>query len=210
MHDAFNWLTVIVLLPVEVVTGYLFRVSQAIVNSTEFAGGGSKHKFFKVLTEPLTDRIVQVDRILEDYSLTKLNAFVSLQLDKSVLDDIATGDPQAANKSLLLFWCEHDVITLNETEVADDNMTASTVEPVPVTAVVGVTECRYLFHDTHLSEQAVGAILLVMSLTLLIGCLVAMVKILKSLLEGKMASVIKKTVNANFPGRWAALTGVWS
>ena len=60
MHDAFNWLTVFVLLPIEVMTGYLLHVSEAIVNSTQLAGGASNHKFFKVLTEPFTDLIVQV------------------------------------------------------------------------------------------------------------------------------------------------------
>ena len=122
-----------------------------------------------------------------------------------MLDAIAVGDPQAVNQSLLLYWCETDVITLNETITFDD---VTTSEPVDLTMEVGVEECRYLFHDTHLSEQAVGAILLVTSLAMLITCLIVMVKILKSLLEGKMASVIKKTVNANFPGRFAALTGL--
>ena len=66
----------------------------------------------------------------------------------------------------------------------------------------------YIFHGTALSEQAVGIILLIMSLTLLVTCLVFMVKVLKALLHGSMAGVIMKTVNADFPGRLACLTGI--
>ena len=68
----------------------------------------------------------------------------------------------------------------------------------------------YIFHGTALSEQAVGIILLIMSLTLLVTCLVFMVKVLKALLHGAMAGVIMKTVNADFPGKLACLTGTYA
>lgn len=65
----------------------------------------------------------------------------------------------------------------------------------------------YIFHDTNLTEVEVGIIVLVIALAMLIVALILMVKILKSLLEGSMASVMKKTINADFPGRAACLTG---
>ena len=65
----------------------------------------------------------------------------------------------------------------------------------------------YIFHGTSLSEQAVGAIVLIISLAMLITCLILMVKVLKSLLQGSMAGVIQKTINADFPGKAACLTG---
>ena len=64
-----------------------------------------------------------------------------------------------------------------------------------------------MFAGTNLSEPAVGGIVLVLALVMLIGCLILMVKLLKSLLHGHMASVIQKTINADFPGRAACLTG---
>ena len=60
VHDMFNWLTVLILLPFEIITGYLYRVSGAIIHATELAGGQSKQRFLGVLTDPFTDRIVQV------------------------------------------------------------------------------------------------------------------------------------------------------
>ncbi|KAK7103201.1 sodium-dependent phosphate transport protein 2B-like [Littorina saxatilis] len=74
-------------------------------------------------------------------------------------------------------------------------------------------ECEFLFRDTHtyeggpLTDEGIGGILLVISLTLLCVCLLAIVKVLHSLLQGPMANVIKKFVNANFPGKCGYFTG---
>lgn len=68
----------------------------------------------------------------------------------------------------------------------------------------------YLFADTGLSERAVGAILLVISLLMLCICLFCMVKLLNSLLKGRMAVLIKKTVNADFPGCLGYFTGYFA
>ncbi|RUS72360.1 hypothetical protein EGW08_019876, partial [Elysia chlorotica] len=70
-------------------------------------------------------------------------------------------------------------------------------------------KCDYLFRDLHpdLGDKPIGAILLVISLALLCICLVAIVKLLHSILQGPMATMIKKFVNAEFPGPLAYLTG---
>ena len=67
VHDMFNWLTVIILLPVEVITGYLYHVTSAIVDSTNLAGGGEEQQFLSVLTDPFTELIVQVNKVLSRY-----------------------------------------------------------------------------------------------------------------------------------------------
>ncbi|KAL8564531.1 hypothetical protein ACOMHN_003289 [Nucella lapillus] len=73
--------------------------------------------------------------------------------------------------------------------------------------------CKFLFRDAFekeggpLSEEAIGGILLVIALVLLCVCLVCIVKLLHSLLQGPMAKMIKKFVNADFPGYCAYFTG---
>jgi len=42
---------------------------------------------------------------------------------------------------------------------------------------------------------------------MIVVALIAIVKILNSLLKGSIAKVVKKTINADFPGRFAFLTG---
>ena len=72
VHDMFNWLTVIVLVVVEVVTslastGYLEYITSKMVdhltNDNEEAGTGSKPPdFLKVITNPFTKSIIQLDK----------------------------------------------------------------------------------------------------------------------------------------------------
>lgn len=61
VHDMFNWLVVICLLPLEVVTGYLYRVTDLLVNSLSMQSSEDvKVELLKTLTKPFTSRIVQV------------------------------------------------------------------------------------------------------------------------------------------------------
>ncbi|XP_059167444.1 sodium-dependent phosphate transport protein 2B-like [Physella acuta] len=70
-------------------------------------------------------------------------------------------------------------------------------------------ECEFLFKGMYstLNDKAIGAILLVISLTILCLCLVAIVKLLHSLFHGPIALIIKKFINADFPGPLGYLTG---
>jgi len=58
-----------------------------------------------------------------------------------------------------------------------------------------------------LSEAASGAILLVASLIAMVICLVVLVKLLNSILHSPLKRIVRKAVNADFPGKAAFLTG---
>ncbi|XP_067132681.1 sodium-dependent phosphate transport protein 2B-like [Centruroides vittatus] len=64
VHDMFNWLTVIVLLPIEIITGYLKKLTQEIIDSTDWSQGkeGVKIEFLNKLTKPFTNLIIQIDK----------------------------------------------------------------------------------------------------------------------------------------------------
>lgn len=64
-------------------------------------------------------------------------------------------------------------------------------EIVIVTLSVG----RHLFASTEMSDLTVGLILLAASLAVLCTCLLLLVKLLNSLLEGQVAKVIHKVIN---------------
>ncbi|XP_059167447.1 sodium-dependent phosphate transport protein 2B-like [Physella acuta] len=68
---------------------------------------------------------------------------------------------------------------------------------------------EFLFKGMYstLNDNAFGAIMLVISLTILCLCLVAIIKLLHSLLQGPIALIIKKFINADFPGPLGYLTG---
>lgn len=65
----------------------------------------------------------------------------------------------------------------------------------------------YLFEKFNLSDTVAGVILLIVSLFILCGCLILMVKLLNSALRGSMMTVIKKVINADLPGCFSYFTG---
>ncbi|KAK2908680.1 hypothetical protein Q8A67_004517 [Cirrhinus molitorella] len=187
VHDFFNWLSVLVLLPVEIATGYLEKLTDLIVESFNIQSGENAPDLLNVITDPLTNAIVQ--------------------LDESVISGIATGDPEAKNKSLIKVWCK----TASNTTL--QNVTASNCSYFPcwewknVTEIINIKKCNHIFVNTTLSDLAVGLILLACSLLILCTCLILIVKLLNSMLKGQVAVVIKKIMNTDFPFPFAWLTG---
>lgn len=59
MHDFFNWLSVLVLLPLEVATGYLYEVTKLIIDSFQIQSGEAPD-LLNVITDVLTDSIIKV------------------------------------------------------------------------------------------------------------------------------------------------------
>ncbi|CAB3988680.1 sodium-dependent phosphate transport 2B-like [Paramuricea clavata] len=182
VHDLFNWLTVLVLLPTEVITkhffgsSYLFYSSKAITDALGIEKKqGTKVEFLKTITKPFTNQVIKID--------------------KNVIKRIAEGKDVAADESLIKYWCKTTKVfnnTLNKT------------------VKVGVEPCKFLFHDTGMKDSLVGIILLVLSIALLCFCLVCIVKLLHSMLKGNLASVVKRTINANFPGPFKYFTGYFA
>ena len=62
----------------------------------------------------------------------------------------------------------------------------------------GQEDCGYLFNLPQLSDQALGGILLCLSLIVLCTALISLVKILNSLLKGSVAEAVKRVVNPKF------------
>uniref|UniRef100_A0A672LTJ4 Sodium-dependent phosphate transport protein 2B-like n=1 Tax=Sinocyclocheilus grahami TaxID=75366 RepID=A0A672LTJ4_SINGR len=172
VHDFFNWLSVLVLLPLEVATGYLVKLTDLIIKSFNIQSGENAPALLNVITDPLTHSIIV--------------------LDESVISGIATGDPEAKNKSLIKVWCQ----TASNTNVTTSNC-----------KIINIKKCNHIFVNTNLSDLAVGLILLACSLLILCTCLILIVKLLNSMLKGQVAVVIKKIMNTDFPFPFAWLTG---
>lgn len=59
VHDFFNWLSVLVLLPLEVATGYLYQVTKLITDSFNIQSGEAPD-LLNVITDVLTKSIIEV------------------------------------------------------------------------------------------------------------------------------------------------------
>ncbi|XP_024909949.1 sodium-dependent phosphate transport protein 2B-like [Cynoglossus semilaevis] len=195
VHDFFNWLSVLVLLPLEVATGVLYKLTALIIDSFNLESGEDAPDLLKVITDPLTKSIIQ--------------------LDKSVITDIATGDPAARNKSLIKVWCKQKKNTTfwNETVtecpaggICWESGNLTWLEKNQ-TITDNLERCKHIFANANLPDLAVGLILLALSLFILCTCLILIVKLLNSMLKGQVAVVIKKVLNTDFPFPFAWVTG---
>lgn len=59
VHDMFNWISVLILLPLEVVTGYLYWISGLIIGDFE-SNEDFKIEILKAITDPFTKWVIQV------------------------------------------------------------------------------------------------------------------------------------------------------
>ena len=200
VHDMFNLLCVIVLLPLEIASSYLFHLTNAIINSLSLGKGDKsfKKELLKKITKPFTNHIIQ--------------------LDKKIIEKIAQGDKSVADKSLIKYWCDSgkNVLITQQftvTKNISQGVNSTTYVLTNITEWTNKTvkqhtkKCEFLLHDTGLSDGVVGAIMLVVALVILCCCLIMIVKTLHSLLRGQIAIVIRKTFNSDFPKPFGFLTG---
>ncbi|XP_043772179.1 sodium-dependent phosphate transport protein 2C isoform X1 [Cervus elaphus] len=185
VHGIFNWLTALVLLPLESAAAPLERLSVLTLGAASLQPGGHAPDILKVLTRPLTHLIVQ--------------------LDADVLTGSATGN--TTNRSLIKRWCG----TREQTTAGNSSHCgAAAGGPCPGkngSASEEPLPCRHLFAGMALTDLAVGLILLAASLLVLCSCLVLIVKLLNSTLRGRVAQAVRTVINADFPRPFGWLSG---
>ncbi|XP_062856835.1 sodium-dependent phosphate transport protein 2A [Trichomycterus rosablanca] len=189
VHDCFNWLSVLVLLPLEVATGLLSFLAQATITSFQLHGGEEAPELLKVITDPVTKLIIQ--------------------LNKSVITAIALGDESMRNHSLVKVWCGTAPLTpVNVTANISENCSSLLhCETGDLKTQVNPERCWHLFANTDLSDLSVGLILLATSLVVLCSCLILIVKVLNSVLKGQVARIIQMVINTDFPYPFGWLAG---
>ncbi|NWX93920.1 NPT2A protein, partial [Nothoprocta pentlandii] len=194
VHDCFNWLSVLVLLPLEVVSGYLHHVTRLVVATFNIRSGKDAPDLLKIITEPFTRLIIQ--------------------LDKSVITGIATGDESLRNRSLIRVWCgqaapQTPAVGLGAPLNCTGPGHCGTKGAESLQNVTG-HKCDHLFTDTPLPDLAVGLVLLAGSLIVLCTCLILLVKLLNSLLKGQVAKAVQKVINTDLPHPLSWLTGYFA
>ncbi|XP_070373120.1 sodium-dependent phosphate transport protein 2A isoform X5 [Equus asinus] len=165
------------------VTNTIVALMQA-GDRTDFRRGRDAPDLLKIITEPFTKLIIQ--------------------LDKSVITSIATGDESLRNRSLIRIWCHPD------RSEAPTTIPRAEVNTSPTLRNATMEKCNHVFVDTGLPDLAVGLILMAGSLVLLCACLILLVKMLNSLLKGQVAKVIQKVINTDFPAPFTWATGYFA
>ncbi|XP_012928992.1 sodium-dependent phosphate transport protein 2C isoform X1 [Heterocephalus glaber] len=183
VHGIFNWLTVLVLLPLESAVALLQRLSALALGVARLQPGARPPDVLKALTKPLTHLIVQ--------------------LDGDLIASSATGNNTTS--SLIRQWCGRS----REPSQGHSNGTGA-LSPCAgknSSALEDRLPCRHLFVGSVLTDPAVGCILLAGSLLVLSACLVLIVKLLNSVLRGRVAQAVRTVINADFPFPFGWLSG---
>ena len=189
VHDMFNFLTVLIFLPLEVITGYLFRLTDAMIKSFNLKTKEDlKQDYLKKITKPFTDKIIQLDKKLIQKIAQAKTESDRLELEKTSMIKIYCGE------------LDYYVTKATMTNIGNSSQLVNKTE-------LAKAPCEFLFHGTSLSDSAVGAILLIFSITVLCICLISIVKLLHSMFRGRMAVLTRKVVNTDFPKPFGFLTG---
>uniref|UniRef100_F6TB46 Sodium-dependent phosphate transport protein 2B n=1 Tax=Ciona intestinalis TaxID=7719 RepID=F6TB46_CIOIN len=199
VHDIFNLLAVIILLPLEVASGVLEKLTRAIIESIPgFNKGHTSPNILKVITKPLTDKIIKANKKI----ITKVAKGETLPLDASIIKSVCGSHKMVVEEV-------RNVTVINTTKLRNVNITRDVKIPFNYESTIlpGRSPGDFLFANTGMSDGAVGAILLIVSLIILCVCLITMVKLLQSMMKGKVAKIIKKVINTNFPYPFGWLTG---
>lgn len=180
VHDMFNWLSVIVLLVIEIFTGLLEKITGAIINSFTSAEG-VEVELLNVITDPFVDLIIRIDS-----TVMKCWGMGLMMNESSVIKKYCKFPPM--NHTIA-------ATTLAPVMKGNDSVPKECLE-----RKIGVPDsCHFMFYETSMTDTTVGIVLLIISLTILCTTLIFIVKILNSMLKGSIAKVIQKVINADIP-----------
>jgi sodium-dependent phosphate cotransporter len=66
LKDVFNFLSVLILLPLELISHYSEIISGAILRTVEYDSSVKEPELLTAITKPLTQKIVQLDKVVLD------------------------------------------------------------------------------------------------------------------------------------------------
>lgn len=221
VHDMFNWLAVLVLLPLEIAVGYLAWLSDITVRSLGLEGGQEETPdMLKAITGPFIKSIVKVNKDIISDVAAQTNSTSGDVLKRWCVKEEVKINQTETHTNIISVRCDEVNISSQLSSVCDDLVAHEGVDPsnyiklsvgydstYEVLETRNVERCHHLFAQTDLSDAAAGGILLLISLALILTTLYLIVKILNSMLSGSVTRVIQRTINSDLPDPFSPLTG---
>ncbi|GMI54931.1 hypothetical protein ScalyP_jg3278 [Parmales sp. scaly parma] len=176
VHDMFNFLSVAVLLPLEVATGLLFTLTEAMTPD-EVADDEKWTGPVKAIVAPLTNKVLIASKMI-----------------KKVADGSRTCDDYYPTTCTVDTGGEFGNETVPTDVVNYDNCHTGLIACDKKSG-----ECPMFFQNnaTQSQEEASGLVVLIISVLFLCICLIGLVKTLSSLLSGASAKVITKATDVH-------------
>ncbi|KAL7467473.1 hypothetical protein ACHAXS_007723 [Conticribra weissflogii] len=180
VHDFFNLLSVLVLLPLEAITHYLFYLTKAMLPS-ETKSGETWEGPIKAIVSPVTDRIIKSN--------------------KNIITDIATGkvaDCSYYYPALCIDGIEDYKHCHAKCEEEGDKVGVDCGR-VGLIACDKKVGCPAFFQHgaTKQDDTISGGVCLFLSIVLLVICLTGLVNVLQRGLKGMSTRIIFKATNVN-------------
>eukprot|EP00127_Corallochytrium_limacisporum_P005150 Clim_evm56s199 gene=Clim_evmTU56s199 len=175
VHDMFNFLNVLVLLPIQAATNFLGLMCEAMVDSMGITDDDQSEDedFLKKITSPVSKKIVQVNKKL-------IKAIAQAETDEEA---DALRDQCMVKDSIWCDWAGECIVSLEDKCESDPDCDPETYEPT----------C------SQSDDVTQGVLTLFLALIMLTGSLILLVKVLQSLLKGRIAHYTRMLLNADFP-----------
>eukprot|EP00567_Pseudictyota_dubia_P002520 CAMPEP_0197464550 /NCGR_PEP_ID=MMETSP1175-20131217/64076_1 /TAXON_ID=1003142 /ORGANISM="Triceratium dubium, Strain CCMP147" /LENGTH=648 /DNA_ID=CAMNT_0043000531 /DNA_START=255 /DNA_END=2201 /DNA_ORIENTATION=+ len=207
VHDAFNYLSVVILLPVEAATGMLYKMTKAMLPDEAFEKGNSWEGPIKQIVSPLGNRIIKANKKI-------ISAIADPDSDKTCDDFYPVNNRIIkANKKII-------------SAIADPDSDKTCDDFYPVNCTDGIEDyehckgkwgliecdkktglCPAFFQNgaTQSDDYVSGGVCLFLAIVILIICLIGLVTLLQRMLLGTSTRIIYKATNIN--GYLAMLLG---
>jgi sodium-dependent phosphate cotransporter len=180
VHDMFNFLTVGVLFPLELITGYLYYLTKAMLPK-DVSDGDKWEGPIKKIVSPLSNLIILAN--------------------KKVTESVAKG---GTCEDFYPVFCN----LTEDTDANYDTCVKGVNSQVGlITCDKNTGKCPAFFQDgaTRKDDEISGGVCFFLALVILIACLVGLVTILQKMLMGASTRIIYKATNIN--GYLAILIG---
>jgi sodium-dependent phosphate cotransporter len=189
LNDIFNFLTTAVLLPIEIFTDMLLRISERITRAIPFENADqiAKANFIGAILNPLTD--------------------VFIVLNTTAVNALTNGDTSVAE--IALRCCESQTFEENVTiafNITENLDLVNVTEPRNMTRCV--RECTHWCMPMLRSfgDAGTGLFWIIVSVVVLIGCLFGIVKVLSLLIVGPIAKGVRRGLNFSLSDKFKLLT----
>ena len=170
VHDLFNFLSVAILLPLQVATGYLNHLTAAMVKGADPESGDKWEGPIKKIVSPLGSMVIIAN--------------------KKVIKNVASGLDNCTD--FYPIECEVDAN-------GKDIISYDSCHTGLIACDKGTGDCPAFFdiHATQQDDQVAGGVCFFISIFILFVCLIGLVAVLQKMLLGVSTRIIYKATNVN-------------
>lgn len=167
VHDLFNFLTVGLLLPIEVLTGYLFYITEAMVSGVVVEKGDKWEGPIKKVVSPLGSMVIKAN--------------------KKLIEAVAKGTET----------CEDRYPTICEDPDNPTKKTCTRVGIIECDKKSGNCPAFFQAGASKADDEVSGGVCFFIALIILVICLIGLVTVLQKMLLGMSTRVLYKATNIN-------------